>query len=139
MALGIKSRVLGSLFLGCGVMTQMRTLIVDDEWLIRTELRAMLMPFHEIVVVGEAATVEEARLKLLELKPDLVFLDIHLPDGSGFDLLKESTLNFKLVFITAHDQYWIEAKKYRAVDYLLKPVSKNKLSRVIQKCHLAKE
>ena len=114
-------------------MKRMKTLIIDDEWLIRSELKTMLVQYPNIDVVGEAANVMDA-IKLCELlKPDLVFLDIHMPGGSGFDFLSRVNGNFKLVFITAFDQFLSDAKKYRAIDYLMKPISKDKLSMVIKK------
>ena len=114
-------------------MDRMKTLIIDDEWLIRSELKTMLVQYPNIDVVGEAANVMDA-IKLCELlKPDLVFLDIHMPGGSGFDFLSRVNGNFKLVFITAFDQFLSDAKKYRAIDYLMKPISKDKLSMVIKK------
>ena len=114
-------------------MNQIKTLIIDDEWLIRSELKTMLVRYPNIDVIGEAANVMEA-VKLYEaLKPDLVFLDIQLPGGSGFDFLSRVNGDFKLVFITAFDNYRKEAKKYRAVDYLMKPINKDKLLKAIQK------
>jgi two-component system LytT family response regulator len=115
------------------LMNRIKTLIIDDEWLIRSELKTMLVRYPNIDVIGEAANVMEA-IKLYEaLKPDLVFLDIQLPGGSGFDFLNRVDGSFKLVFITAFDQFLNEAKQYRAIDYLMKPISKDKLSRVIRK------
>lgn len=114
-------------------MNRLKTLIIDDEWLIRSELKTMLDQYPNIDVIGEAANVMEA-IKLYEaMKPDLVFLDIHMPRGSGFDFLDQVNGDFKLVFITAFDQYLDEAKKYQAIDYLMKPISKDKLLKVIQK------
>jgi len=114
-------------------MNRIKTLIIDDEWLIRSELKTMLVQYPNIDVIGEATNVNEA-VKLCEaLKPDLVFLDIHMPCGSGFDFLNRVNGDFKLVFITAFDQYLNEAKKYQAIDYLMKPISKDKLLKVIQK------
>jgi two-component system LytT family response regulator len=114
-------------------MNRMKTLIIDDEWLIRSELKTMLVQYPNIDVVGEAANVMDA-VKLCELlNPDLVFLDIHMPGGSGFDFLSRVNGNFKLVFITAFDQFLTDAKQYRAIDYLMKPISKDKLSMVIKK------
>lgn len=114
-------------------MIPIKTLIIDDEWLIRSELRTMLVEYPNIDVIGEAANVTEAIKLCNELKPDLIFLDIHLPGRSGFDFLGEVGNNFKLVIISAFDHYLNEAKKYKAVDYLMKPINKDKLSNVIQK------
>lgn len=114
-------------------MNRFKTLIIDDEWLIRTELKDMLKQYSNISVIGEAANVNDAIKMHNELKPDLVFLDIQLPGGSGFDFLERVNGDFKLVFITAFDQYLSEAKQYRALDYLMKPISKSRLSRIIGK------
>jgi len=118
---------------GNSFMNRIKTLIIDDEWLIRSELKTMLVQYPNIDVIGEAANLNEAVKLCTDLKPDLIFLDIHIPGGSGFDFLSRVNGDFKLVFITAFDQYRDEAKKYRAIDYLMKPISKDKLSRVIQK------
>ncbi len=114
-------------------MNQIKTLIIDDEWLIRSELKTMLMQYPNIDVIGEAANVIQATKLFKKHKPDLVFLDIHMPGGSGFDFLERINGNYKLVFITAFDQYLPKARKFRAIDYLMKPISKDKLSKVIQK------
>ena len=114
-------------------MNRIKTLIIDDEWLIRSELKTMLSQYPNIDVIGEAANVNEAVKLCSNLKPDLVFLDIHIPGGSGFDFLSQISGDFKLVFITAFYQYLDEAKKYQAIDYLMKPISKDKLLKVIQK------
>ena len=115
------------------LMNPIKTLIIDDEWLIRTELKNMLMQYPNITVIGEAANITDAIKLHNDLKPDLVFLDIQLPGGSGFDFLSRVNGDFKLVFITAFDQFLNEAKQYRAIGYLMKPISKDKLSRVIRK------
>lgn len=114
-------------------MNQTKALIIDDEWLVRTELKDMLTQYPNINVIGEAANVTEAINLHNKLKPDLVFLDIQLPGGSGFDFLERVNGSFKLVFITGFDQYISSAKTYRAIDYLMKPISKDKLTKVIQK------
>lgn len=114
-------------------MNRIKTLIIDDEWLIRSELKTMLTQYSNIDVIGEAANVTEAVKLCTDLKPDLVFLDIHIPGGSGFNFLSRVNGDFKLVFITAFDQYLDEAKNYRAIDYLMKPINREKLARVIQK------
>jgi CheY-like chemotaxis protein len=111
---------------------QLRTLIIDDEWLIRLELRRMLGQYAEINVVGEAANLNEAVQAVKELKPDLVFLDIQMPGGSGFDFLEQVEVNFKIIFVTAYTQHFARAKKYKAIDYLLKPISQDRLARAMQ-------
>lgn len=113
-------------------MNQLRTLIVDDEWLIRLELRRMLGQYPNINVIGEAANLNEAVQAVKEAKPDLVFLDIQMPGGSGFDFLEQVEINFKIIFVTAYTQHFARAKKYNAIDYLLKPISQDRLARAIQ-------
>jgi two-component system LytT family response regulator len=113
-------------------MKQLRTLIIDDEWLIRLELRRMLSQYPDINVVGEAANLSEAVQAVKELKPDLVFLDIQMPGGSGFDFLEQVEINFKIIFVTAYTQHFARAKKYKAIDYLLKPISQDRLARAMQ-------
>ncbi len=115
------------------LMNYYKTLIIDDEWLIRAELKQLLLQYPNIHVVAEAANVTDAIRLYDEFKPDLVFLDIQLPGGSGFDFLEQVGGRFKLVFITAFDQYLKDAKSYQAIDYLMKPINKKKLSKVIQK------
>lgn len=114
-------------------MKRIKTLIIDDEWLIRIELKRMLMHYPNINVVGEATNMIEALKVFHELQPDLIFLDIQLPGGTGFDFLNRINGNFKVVFITAFNQLHEEAKKYQAMDCLMKPISKTKLAKVIQK------
>jgi two-component system LytT family response regulator len=113
-------------------MKQFRTLIIDDEWLIRLELRRMLKPYAHVNVIGEAANLAEAEEAIKELKPDLIFLDIQMPGGSGFDFLEQVKGNFKVIFVTAFTQHFAQAKKYQAVDYLLKPISTERLARAMQ-------
>jgi two-component system LytT family response regulator len=113
-------------------MNQLRTLIIDDEWLIRSELRSMLRQYPNINVVGEAANLTEAVQAVRETKPDLIFLDIQMPGGSGFDFLEQVEINFKIIFVTAYAQHFARAKKYQPIDYLLKPISHDRLARALQ-------
>jgi two-component system LytT family response regulator len=91
----------------------------------------MLSQYADINVVGEAANLNEAVQAVKELKPDLVFLDIQMPGGSGFDFLEQVEVNFKIIFVTAYTQHFARAKKYEAIDYLLKPISQDRLARAI--------
>ena len=111
-------------------MNQLRTIIVDDTEPIRTELKMLLAGF-QIQVVGEASTVDEAIRLIEDLKPDLIFLDIQLKGETGFDLLEKANISAKIIFITAYDQYAIRAFEVNALDYLLKPISKDRLSKAI--------
>lgn len=105
-----------------------RTLIVDDEPLARKRVKQLLASAEEFQVIGEARNVAEAVSACLELRPDLVFLDVEMPDGSGFDALEKlSAENMPaIVFVTAYDQYTIRAFDVCAVDYLLKPFSEER-------------
>ena len=116
------------------IMKQLKTLIVDDIRLIRVELRMILNEYEVFDIIGEASNVEDARTLISELKPDVVFLDIQMPGLTGFDLLDEIDIDFKLVFISSYfDQYYEKATKYAPVDFLTKPINKDKLETVINK------
>ncbi len=115
-------------------MDQFKTIIVDDVRLIRKELKNMLNKYPNIQVVGEASNGEEAIQLISEVKPDLVFLDIHLPKLSGFDLLDRIDVDFKVIFISSfYDKFSAKAQHYNPVDFLMKPINKEKLSRAIGK------
>jgi two-component system LytT family response regulator len=111
-----------------------RTLIVDDERLARVELRRLLDAFPEIQVVGEAAHVTEAAEAIRALNPDLVFLDVQMPGGTGFDLLEkmEGALP-EVVFVTAFDEHALRAFEFNALDYLLKPIDPARLAEAVQR------
>jgi two-component system LytT family response regulator len=102
----------------------LRTLIIDDEPHVRKTLSRMVEEECENVkLLGTAGSVQEGLQAINKYHPDLIFLDIKMDDGTGFDLLKKAEpVNFKVVFITAFDQYAIQAFKFSAIDYLLKPV-----------------
>lgn len=115
-------------------MDLIKAIIIDDEEDARNMLRLMLKKYSSIEIIGEAASVNEG-VKLIEASdPMLVFLDIELTDGTGFDLLNHfSEAKFQIVFITAYDEFAIKAFKYNAIDYLLKPIIPLELEKVIQK------
>lgn len=100
------------------------TVIIDDDPLARKGLRRILeQNFQEIEILGEADSVATGLLLINEVEPDLVFLDIEMPDGTGFNLLEKlSNTNFKLIFTTSYTDYAITAFKYSAFDYIVKPV-----------------
>ncbi|RLD64664.1 MAG: DNA-binding response regulator, partial [Bacteroidetes bacterium] len=110
-------------------------LIVDDEDNSRFTLSEMLRMFcPEVEVVGEADGVESAIAQTKKLNFDVVFLDIQMMDGTGFDFLKQiSPVEFDVIFITAYDQFAIQAIKYSALDYLLKPVDADELIEAVNK------
>lgn len=101
-----------------------RTVIIDDDILARRVLKRILeQNFKEIEILGEADSVNSGKTLINKVKPDLVFLDIEMPDGTGFNLIEElSEINFKLVFTTSYSDYAITAFKYSAFDYIVKPV-----------------
>jgi len=104
-----------------------KALIVDDEALARLELRRMLQEHPQIDVLGEADTVPDALDAIQKLLPDILFLDIDLGAQTGFDLLEKVARNFRIVFVTAYDEYAIRAFKVNALDYLLKPIHPDRL------------
>lgn len=111
----------------------MRALIVDDERLARAELRRLLAAHPSVQVVGEAANAIEARAAIQELAPDLVFLDVQMPGGSGFDLLASLETAPAVIFTTAFDQYALRAFDVSAIDYLLKPIEPARLAHALRK------
>jgi two-component system LytT family response regulator len=112
-------------------MNKLTSIIVDDSRLLREELKILLDHHPEIAVVGEASNVDKA-VKIIEsIKPDVLFLDIQLQGETGFDLLEKTKVNFQIIFITAHDEYAIRAFEVNALDYLLKPISPERLSQAI--------
>ena len=113
----------------------MNALIVEDKEHIRKALILLLDSFeNDISVVGECESVKEATIVAKACKPDLIFLDINLTDGTGFDFLDETEeLQFKVIFITAYGEYALQALKMGAVDYLLKPVDVEELKIALNK------
>jgi len=116
-------------------MTNIRALIVDDEANNRENLRLALESYcPEVAVIGEADSAITAMDRIKDLSPDLVFLDIAMPMGSGFDLLESlSSIDFEIIFVTAYDQYAIRAIKFAAVDYLLKPINALELKKAVDR------
>lgn len=114
----------------------MRILVVDDEMLARDELKYLLYRTKEVDIIDEADSVEEALEKLMENKPDLVFLDIQLSDDNGFEIaniLKKMKQPPAIVFATAYDQYAIQAFEVDALDYILKPFDEERIVQTIKK------
>jgi two-component system LytT family response regulator len=113
----------------------LRTLIIDDEAHMRDSLTKLLAKrCPQVQVAGEAYNVASGLSAIHNLHPDLVLLDIQMPDGTGFDLLSTlPSIDFKIIFVTAYDQYAIQAIKFSAVDYLLKPVNPEELEEAVSK------
>ncbi len=101
-----------------------KTVIIDDDQLARRVLRRILeQNFTEIEILGEADSVASGLILINKVEPDLVFLDIEMPDGTGFSLLEQlASVDFRVVFTTSYSNYAITAFKYSAFDYIVKPV-----------------
>ena len=111
----------------------MKALIVDDEPLARRELRRLLAAHRSIQIVGEAGNIDEARERIESLSPQVVFLDIQMPGGSGFDLLARLDRVPHIIFTTAYDRYAVAAFDVSALDYLLKPIEPERLAAALAK------
>lgn len=108
--------------------TVWKALLVDDERPARKRLTTLLAAHPEIQIIGEARDLVTAREQLRDLRPNLVFLDIQLSPGSGFDLLPDIPKETQIIFVTAHDQFAVRAFEANALDYLLKPVLPKRLA-----------
>jgi two-component system, LytTR family, response regulator len=108
-------------------------IIVDDERLARKELKGLLAGHAAVRVLGEAASLSEAKLLLRRTAPDVVFLDIQLGHENGFQLLEQVHPACKVVFVTAYDEYAVRAFEVNALDYLLKPVNPERLEATLQR------
>ena len=113
----------------------LRIVVIDDEKNVRIVIKRLLsLISNEYKVVGEASSVIDAKKIIETKKPDIVLLDIELEDGTGFDLLEQiNKPNFKLIFITAFNEYAIKAFKFNALDYILKPIDPKELKESIDK------
>ena len=113
----------------------MKALIVEDKAYIRKGLISLLQMIEtDVQIIGECESVQESVVVANACKPDLIFLDINLTDGTAFDFLEQTEhLNFKIIFITAYEEYALQALKIGAVDYLLKPVDIDELKTAIDK------
>ncbi|TGE08296.1 LytR/AlgR family response regulator transcription factor [Hymenobacter fodinae] len=114
----------------------MNALLVDDSRLARAELRHLLQAFPDVHIVGEARHAAEARTCLQQLQPDLLFLDIHMPGETGFELLATLDHAPHVIFTTAYDEYALRAFEVNALDYLLKPVQESRLAAALAKARL---
>jgi two-component system LytT family response regulator len=110
-----------------------RALVVDDNELARFDLIELLKKFPTIEVVGEARSIAAAVKAINELSPDLIFLDIQFPGESGFDLFDKIEVKAKVVFVSAFDEYALRAFTVNALDYLMKPVSAERLAQTIDR------
>jgi len=111
----------------------MRAIIIDDERLARKELNNLLENYPEIEIVDQAVNADEALEKIIQLDPELIFLDIQMPGKTGFELLEELEKVPKVIFTTAYDEFAIKAFDVNALDYLLKPIQEERLKDAITK------
>lgn len=111
----------------------MKAILIDDERLARQELKNLLAAHKEVEVIAECSDATQAKEKINELKPDLIFCDIQMPGKSGLELAEEISAMVDVVFITAHDEHAIKAFELNAFDYLLKPVQPERLAETIKK------
>lgn len=111
----------------------LRALIIDDEVSARTDLRALLAAHPEVEIVGEAALIDDARRLMQTAAYDLVFLDIQLLGGNGFDLVPFVRPDARIIFVTASDQFALRAFEVNALDYLRKPVRVARLAEALRR------
>lgn len=114
-------------------MNKVNYIIVDDERLARVEMKLMMSKFIDFTLVGEASNATSAEMLINTLHPDLIFLDIQMPERSGFDLLAALPQVPEVIFTTAFDHYAVKAFDLNAVDYLVKPVRHERLVKAIEK------
>lgn len=114
---------------------KIRAILVDDEPLARANIAVLLRDDPEIQILGECGSGEEALMQIRDLKPDLVFLDVQMPECDGFDVLEllGSNLPPAIIFVTAYDQYALRAFETGALDYLLKPFDNARFTRALDR------
>jgi len=112
-----------------------KAIIIDDEKKARENLINYLSKYcNDIMVISEADGVNSGLTQITKMKPDIIFLDIRMQDGTGFDLLdRVNKIDFEVIFVTAFDQYAIKAFKFSALDYILKPIDPEELIKAVSK------
>lgn len=113
----------------------LRAIVIDDIENIRRKNIAVIRQYcPNIAIIGEADNVESGVALIRQIVPDIVFLDVEMPDGTGFDLLQKlKPINFKVIFITGHEDFAIRAFRFSAIDYLLKPLDPQELIESVKK------
>lgn len=113
----------------------MRAIIIDDKpFIVQTIANIISTQCPTVEVVAQANNVKTGVESIRQHKPDLVFLDIRMPDGTGFDLLEQvKDLQFRVIFVTAYEEYAVKAFRFSAIDYILKPIDPDDLIQAIQK------
>ncbi len=126
--------------LSCGVMNKIRVCLVDDEQrALETHAKVIHNFLDNVEISGTASTVEEAYKMVVEVKPDLLLLDIEMGKESGFQLLERfDEIDFHVAFITAHEEYALRAIKFSAIDYIIKPASVSDIKALMSKVEQSK-
>jgi two-component system LytT family response regulator len=114
-------------------MKKIKIIIVDDERLAREEVRMALRRYPDVEVVGEAANADDAKLLIEKHQPQLIFLDVQMPEKTGFDLLEMLDNVPEIIFTTAFDQYAVKAFEANALDYLVKPIRDERFAKAMEK------
>jgi two-component system LytT family response regulator len=116
-------------------MQKLRTIIVDDEPLALKLLRTVLSEISDVEIVAECSNGKQAVEAATELEPELIFLDIQMPGMNGFDVIKslQTDIMPMVVFVTAYDQYAVDAFDLHAVDYVLKPLDSERIARSVER------
>lgn len=114
-------------------------MVIEDSRLARHGLMKMLKNNTTVDVIADAENPEEALILIQQFKPELLFLDIHMPGGSGFDLLNQLDYSPKIIFTTAFSEYAIRSFEYNTIDYLLKPISDQRLELALDKLALSSD
>lgn len=111
-----------------------KTIIIDDESLARIRLQTLIGDYPNIFdLIGEAENGKEAIEKVNQMRPDIIFLDIQMPELNGFDVLKELNYFPKVIFCTAFDEFALKAFETNCIDYLVKPLSKERFTKTVDK------
>ena len=111
-----------------------KAIVIDDEPAARRLMKSLLEEHQDVVqVIGEAGNGKDAIARIEEMKPDVIFLDIQMPDLTGFEVIDKLKIKPNIIFTTAYEQYAIKAFETFSIDYLLKPVKEERLANSISK------
>lgn len=114
-------------------MNKIRIIIIDDERLAREEIKRHLQDYPDFEIIGEAENADEAEAIIHTIHPDVIFLDIQMPGRSGFDLLESMNTVSEVIFTTAFDNYAVKAFEINAMDYLVKPIRKERFATAVDR------
>jgi len=113
-------------------MKKLRVLIIDDERNAREEIKLLLKSYPDVEIIGEAKNADDAKEQIDIKHPDLLFLDIQMPEKTGFDLLESLDNVPQVIFTTAYDQYAVKAFEVSAIDYLMKPIREERFAKAME-------